>query len=72
MVAGMAQQRKITVSVPQDLLASAQKETGAGVTETVREGLKKLASLRAQRELLALRGKVEFSMTWEDMKEDRQ
>jgi hypothetical protein len=68
----MSQQRKITVSVPEDLLVSAQKETGAGVTETVREGLKKLASLRAQRELLTLRGKVKFSMTWEDMKEDRR
>ena len=71
-VYGMSQQRKITVSVPEDLLVSAQKETGAGVTETVREGLKKLASLGAQRELLALRGKVKFSMTWEEMKEDRQ
>jgi hypothetical protein len=68
----MAQQRKITVSVPEDLLASAQKQTGAGVTETVRQGLKKLAALRAQRQLLALRGKVKFSMTWEEMKEDRQ
>jgi hypothetical protein len=71
MVNGMAAQRKITVLVPEDLLLSAQKETGTGVTETVREGLKKLASLRAQRELLALRGKVKFSMTWEEMKEDR-
>jgi hypothetical protein len=64
-------ERKITVSVSEDLLAAAQEETGAGVTETVREGLKKLASVRAQRELLALRGKVKFSMTWEEMKEDR-
>ncbi len=54
--------------VPEDLLISAQKETGTGVTETIREGLKKLASARAQRELLALRGKVKFSMTWEAMK----
>jgi hypothetical protein len=72
MVAGMAQQRKITVLVPEDLLISAQKETGTGVTETVREGLKKLASSRAQRELLALRGKVKFSTTWEELKEDRE
>ena len=70
-VAGMNQQRKITVLVPEELLLSAQKETGTGVTETVREGLKKLASLRAQRELLTLRGKVRFSMSWQEMKEDR-
>ncbi|HJR69308.1 MAG TPA: hypothetical protein VKA43_04655 [Gammaproteobacteria bacterium] len=68
----MSQQRKITVLVPEDLLISAQKETGTGVTETVREGLKRLASRRAQRELLALRGKVKFSMTWEELKEDRR
>jgi hypothetical protein len=68
----MSQQRKITVFVPEELLLSAQKETGTGVTETVREGLKKLASQRAQRELLALRGKVKFSISWEEMKEDRR
>jgi hypothetical protein len=72
MLAGMSEQRKITVFVPEELLLAAQQETGTGVTETVREGLKKLASQRAQRELLALRGKVKFSMTWEEMKEDRQ
>jgi hypothetical protein len=31
-----------------------------------------LIALRAQRELLALRGKVKLSMTWQEMKEDRQ
>jgi hypothetical protein len=68
----MARQRKITVLIPEDLLISAQKETGSGVTETVREGLKTLASRRAQRELLALRGKLKFSMTWQELKEDRE
>ena len=68
----MALQRKITVSVPEALLVSAQKETGTGVTETVRDGLRKLASRRAQRELLELRGKVKFSMTWEELKQDRR
>lgn len=63
--------RKITVEVSEDVLGMAQAETGKGVTETVREGLKRLASARAQKELLALRGKVKFSMTWQEMKEDR-
>jgi Arc/MetJ-type ribon-helix-helix transcriptional regulator len=63
--------RKITVEVPESLLDDAQAETGKGVSETVREGLKRIASARAQRELLALRGKVKFSMTWQEMKEDR-
>lgn len=71
-VTGMTLQRKITVSVPEALLISAQKETGTGVTETVRDGLRTLASRRAQRELLELRGKVKFSMTWEELKQDRR
>ncbi|NWG70845.1 MAG: hypothetical protein HXY23_04430 [Parvularculaceae bacterium] len=68
---GMETIRKITVEVPESLLDDAQAETGKGVSETVREGLKRIASARAQRELLALRGKVKFSMTWQEMKEDR-
>ncbi len=68
----MDEMRKITVEVPETLLEMAQSETGKGVSETVREGLRKLASTRAQKELLALRGKVKFSMTWQEMKEDRE
>lgn len=67
----MGEVRKITVEVPGRLLEMAQSETCKGVTETVREGLKKLAAARAQKELLALRGKVKFSMSWQAMKEDR-
>ena len=59
MIAGMA---KITVHIPDELLEEAQAYTGAGVTETVREGLKKLAAMRAQHELLKLRGKVKFGI----------
>jgi len=54
--------RKITVHVPEDLLEQAQAQTGEGVTETVRAGLKKLASIRAQQELKALRGTIKFSV----------
>jgi len=50
----------------------AQAYTGEGVTETVRAALKKLASMQAQRRLLALRGKVKFSMSVEDMRYDRE
>jgi Arc/MetJ-type ribon-helix-helix transcriptional regulator len=69
--AGMETMRKITVEVPEKLLDMAQSETGKGVSDTVRDGLRKLASARAQKELLALRGKVKFSISYEDMKEDR-
>ncbi len=54
--------RKITVDVSADDLAAAQAYTGAGVTETVRAALAKLRSIRAQQELLKLRGKVKFAV----------
>lgn len=67
----MGELRKITVQVPEDLLEMAQAQTGEGVTETVRAGLKKLASIRAQQRLGALRGKVKFSLGLEELREDR-
>lgn len=68
----MSEMRKITVDVPEDLLERVQEFTGAGVTETVRTALKQLDSQRAQREMLKLRGKIKFSMTWQEMKYDRE
>lgn len=64
--------RKITVHVPDDDLAKAQELTGQGVTETVRAGLKKLASIQAQHEFLKLRGTVKFTMTSDELKYDRE
>ncbi|MEJ1967857.1 MAG: hypothetical protein WDN03_04345 [Rhizomicrobium sp.] len=63
--------RKITVDVSEDDLAAAQQYTGTGVTETVRAALKKLRSIRAQQELLKLRGTVKFSLSLEELREDR-
>jgi hypothetical protein len=68
----MDELRKITVQVPEQDLAMAQAYTGEGVTETVRAALKKLASMKAQRELLKLRGKVKFSQTSDELKYDRK
>ena len=64
--------RKITVEVPAHDLEMAQQLTGGGVTDTVRAGLKKLASIHAQRRLLELRGKVKFDLTLEEMRYDRE
>ncbi len=71
-LAGMSEMRKITVEVPAADLEGAQAYTGQGVTETVRAALAKLRSIRAQQELLKLRGKITFSMTWQEMKYDRK
>lgn len=62
--------QKITVEVPRELLARAQANTGAGVTETVREGLKILSAREASRRLLKMSssGKAYFPMTWQQLK----
>jgi hypothetical protein len=68
----MSEMRKITVQVPESLLEKAQAFTGTGVTQTVTAALKRLASVQAQQELLKLRGKIKFSMTYDDLKHDRE
>ena len=53
--------RKITVHVPADLVESAQAAPGAGVTETVRQGLEVLRRQLFYAQMKALRGKVDFT-----------
>ena len=64
--------RKITVEIPQDLLEKAQQASGSGITQTIRTGLQLLAASRAYDNLRQLRGKVRFSRTWEELKDDRE
>ncbi len=64
--------RKITVQVPDALLEKAQAYTGEGVTQTVTAGLKRLASIQAQQELLKLRGKIKFSVSYDEIKRERE
>lgn len=63
--------KKVTIEVPEDLLEKAQQATGAGITQTIRTGLQLVAASRAYDQLLQLRGKVRFSRTWEELKDDR-
>lgn len=63
--------RKITVEVPEDLLEKAQRATGGGITETVRRGLQIVAASEAYAQARKLRGKYRFSITVEQMKDDR-
>ena len=67
----MAKARKITVEVPEDLLKKAQRASGSGVTQTVRAGLQLMAASEAYARLLQFQGKVRFSRSWEELKEDR-
>jgi nitrate reductase beta subunit len=68
----MKKMRKITVRVPVDLLAAAQMETGAGITETVRKGLEMLRRARAYRQMEKLRGKVKFDLSLDELRNDRR
>lgn len=67
----MGEMRKITVQVPEEMLEKAQAYTGEGVTQTVTAGLQRLASIRAQQELLKLRGKIKPSVPYTEIKRER-
>jgi hypothetical protein len=62
---------KITVEVPPELLAKAQRASGSGITQTVRTGLQLVAASQAYARLRQFRGKVRFSRTFVELKADR-
>ncbi len=64
-------QRKITVEVPKDLLVKAQEASGHGITRTVRTGLELVAASRTYARLRGFRGKIHFSRSVSQLKEDR-
>ena len=63
--------RKITVHLPAELLKRAQQETGEGLTETVRQGLRLVAANRAYQRLQGLRGKVRLAIDLDELRKDR-
>jgi len=67
----MGTHRKITVEIPPELLEKAQRASGAGVTQTVRTGLELLAASHTYARLRRFRGKVRFSRTLSELKDDR-
>jgi hypothetical protein len=67
----MSNAQKITVEVPRDLLSKAQRASGKGITQTVRTGLQLLAASQAYDRLLKSQGKVRFSRSWQELKDDR-
>lgn len=69
LVAMKSAAKKITLNVPEKVLAEAQKATGLGITETVVLGLEELRRRKQRLALLSLRGKVSFDL---DLKKTRQ
>jgi metal-responsive CopG/Arc/MetJ family transcriptional regulator len=68
----MSELRKITVEVPQALLERAQDYTGQGVTETVRQALRRYVSFCAQQKARELRGTIKFSLDLDELRRDRE
>jgi hypothetical protein len=67
----MESARKITVEVPAALLEKAQRASGRGITQTVRNGLELLAASQAYERMRQFRGKIRFSRTAAALKDDR-
>ena len=63
--------RKITVSVPPQLLEKAQRASETGITQTVRAGLELVVASQTYARLRQLRGKVRFTRALADLKADR-
>ncbi|HJQ97927.1 MAG TPA: hypothetical protein VJ826_06390 [Candidatus Polarisedimenticolaceae bacterium] len=66
----MANVKKVTVHLPEDLLDRAQRSTGEGITQTIRRGLQLVAAGDAYRKLRALRGKVQVSIDLDKLRDD--
>lgn len=54
--------RRVTANLPNDVLDEALRATGKGITETLVAGLEKLARVRAQHAVLALRGTMQLDV----------
>jgi hypothetical protein len=68
----MTEMRKITAFLPRDLLATTQEYTGAGVAETIRIALEKLAREQFYSRLRALRGTVQLDIDLDNLRKDRE
>lgn len=71
----MGEMRKITAFIPADLIESAQQITGEGVSETLREALRRLKRADAYARLRAMQGKVDLEgdsgITLAELREDK-
>ena len=67
----MGNTRKITIDVDEDLLKTALAVSDESISETVRIGLRLLAASQSFQKALLLKGKVRFSKSWQDLKDDR-
>lgn len=64
--------QKITAHIPVQLLHDAQEVTGKGITDTLKEGLERLAREKNYEAIRKLRGKVKFSINIDELREDNK
>ena len=64
----MNDMRKITAILPEPLLDGAMRNSGLGLTETLREALRQYNHRAASQRLLQLQGKVQFDLHWRDLR----
>jgi hypothetical protein len=64
----MSSVRRITANLPADLLDAAMEVTGRGITETLVEGLERVARRRAYEKVMALRGKVHLAIDIDELR----
>lgn len=62
----MGDLRKITLNLPAELIDGVMADSGKGLTETIREALEAKLAAAAYDRMLALKGKVEFAMSWQE------
>lgn len=62
--------RKVTVMLPEELLARATEASGEGITPTIRKGLEKIVLAHACEEVLKLGGTYKYSLNIDELRED--
>ena len=67
----MKSEKKITVMLPQGLLEKAMKESGEGITPTLRKGLELVAAKGVYKKLLQLKGKINLKLDLDESRKDR-
>lgn len=64
--------RRVTANLPANLLESAMRATGKGITDTIVEGLEHIKRRHFYEKLMALRGKTHFDTDVDDLRGRRR
>jgi hypothetical protein len=68
----MNRTHRVTANLPEDLLREAMRATGAGITETLTQGLRLVRRSAAHERAMALKGKLRLNVDLETSRERRR